>query len=359
MKNVVIVNLLAILVLASCGQAGFKDGKSGLKYKIVAGNSKDSLLKKGDIVQFSQIVKIGDSVLQNSYEAGNQFMKVDSLDQPLTITEVLKKMRVTDSAFIKLSVDSIYGIQYEMAKKQGASKEQFESQIPAFLKKKNSFVTFGIKVIKKYTVDSLAMLDFKADEGKRQAYQAKMQQKMQDEQKKKDEVGFKDSKTAFDKVVAAKGSTWKKTPSGAMLEILTEGTGDACTPGKQADVRYIGKLMSNGTIFDTNVKGARASDTTTKPTLPVVIGQGGVIKGFDEGLAMLKKGSKANIYIPAELGYGGQAQGADLPAYSNLVFEVTIEDVKAAPPAPKPQAQPKLTPEQQAAMMKEMQKQKQ
>jgi hypothetical protein len=194
MKNASLLGLVAIVLLASCGQGGFKTGKNGMKYKIVPGSSKDPLIKVGDIVQFSQVVKFGDSVVRNSYESGNEFNKIDSIDQPLALSSVIKKMRLGDSAMIKLSCDTIYKTQLDMAKTQGVDKAQVDMQLPPFLKKKGAYVTIGIKLIKKYTVDSLAMIDVKAQEPLRQAFQMKMQKKQEEEQKKKDEVGNKQAK---------------------------------------------------------------------------------------------------------------------------------------------------------------------
>ena len=358
MKNVFFLSCIAILALASCQQGGFKNGKNGMQYKLVSNGGKDSL-KVGDYVQFSQVVKFGDSAALNTYEAGSQFAKVDSIDAPFTINEIFKKLALNDSAMVKYSTDSIYAFQYASAKVNGVTKEQFDQQIPPFFKKKGSYVTVGIKILKKYATDSLMMVDVKAQEPLRQAYQDKMQKKQKEDQDKKDAVGFKDSKAAFDKYVGINASKWLKTASGSYVEIITEGTGEACAPGKVAMIRYIGKLMDGGKVFDTNVKGAKPGDTTTKELLPATIGAGGLIKGFDEGIALLKKGTVAKLYIPSEAGYGGRAMGDDLPAYANLVFDITVEDVKAAPPTPKqatPQAgMPKMTPEQQAQMQKAMQ----
>ncbi len=361
MKKVALFGLIATVLLASCGQGGFTNGKKGLKYKIIAGKEKDSLFKPGDFVQFAQVVKFGDSVVRNSYESGNEFNKIDSIDQPLSITEVIKKMRVGDSAMIKLSCDTIYNMQWEMAKQQNVTKEQFEQQMPKFITKKGNFISIGIKIVKKYTSDSLAMVDVKAQEPLRQAYQQKMQAKQMEEQTKKDAVGNKASKEAFDKFIAGKSATWKKTPSGAYVEIITEGTGEACATGKLAELRYIGRLMSNNNIFDTNVKGAKQGDTMSKPTLPVTVNAGGTVKGFDEGIAMLRKGTKAKLYIPAELGYAGQSPSPELPAYSNLIFDIEVVDVKNAPAQPKggagPQQQQQLTPEQMKQLQQQMQQQ--
>jgi FKBP-type peptidyl-prolyl cis-trans isomerase FkpA len=313
--------LLSVVVF---GQEGFEKGNKGLLYKIVKGNETDGMIKVGEFVQFSQKVLFGDSTVRNSYESGNEFNKIDSIDQPLSITEVIKKMKVGDSAMIKLSCDTIVDMQWPMAQQQGMSRAQFEKQMPAFILQKGNYITIGIRLIQKYTSDSLAMIDVKAQEPLRQAYQQKMQAIQMAEQAKKDKAGFAGCDKEFKKFMATKPKTLKKTPSGAYVQILKEGVGAICKKGQKVELRYKGMLF-NGSIFDGNIieKGK-----PTKPTLPVTVMAGGMIKGFDEAIALLKKGTKARVFIPCNLGYGGQSPSADLPAYSNLIFEVEVVSVK-------------------------------
>jgi FKBP-type peptidyl-prolyl cis-trans isomerase FkpA len=313
--------LLSVVVF---GQEGFEKGNKGLLYKIVPSTSTDAMVKVGEFVQFAQVVAFGDSLVRNSYESGNEFNKIDSVDQPLSITEVLKKMKVGDSAMIKLSCDTIVDMQWPMAQQQGMSRAQFEQQMPKFITQKGNFITIGIRLVKTYSSDSLAMVDVKAQEPLRQAFQQKMQAIQMAEQAKKDKAGFVNCDKDFKKFMATKPKTLRKTPSGAYVQILKEGVGAICKKGQKAELRYKGMLL-NGYVFDGNVieKGK-----PTKPLLPVTVMAGGMIKGFDEAIALLKKGTKARVFIPCNLGYGGQSPSADLPAYSNLIFEVEVVSVK-------------------------------
>jgi FKBP-type peptidyl-prolyl cis-trans isomerase len=59
-----------------------------------------------------------------------------------------------------------------------------------------------------------------------------------------------------------------------------------------------------------------------------------MIPGVDEGVALLKKGSKAIFYLPSPLAYGPQSPSPDIAANSILIFEVEITDVKNAAPSP-------------------------
>ena len=77
-------------------------------------------------------------------------------------------------------------------------------------------------------------------------------------------------------------------------------------------MHYTGKLLSNGKVFDSSV-------TRGKP-FEFVLGVGQVIKGWDEGVAKMSIGEKANITCPPEYAYGKQGAGGLIPPNSTLVF---------------------------------------
>lgn len=116
---------------------------------------------------------------------------------------------------------------------------------------------------------------------------------------------------------------YKKTESGIFYVISKEGTGEQVAKGKDVSVNYTGSLL-NGKVFDSNVQ---AQFNHMEP-LNVKVGVGQVIPGWDEGLQLLKKGSKATFYIPSDLAYGSRAMGGDIPANSILIFDVEVLDVK-------------------------------
>jgi FKBP-type peptidyl-prolyl cis-trans isomerase len=127
-----------------------------------------------------------------------------------------------------------------------------------------------------------------------------------------------------------------KTASGLYYTIKEEGKGEKAIAGDSVTMNYTGTLM-DGTKFDSN------TDTAFKHTqaFRFVLGRGAVIKGWDEGVALLKAGSKAVFYIPSPMAYGAQARpgsGANpkgIPANSILLFDVELLSSKhPAPPAP-------------------------
>jgi FKBP-type peptidyl-prolyl cis-trans isomerase FklB len=114
----------------------------------------------------------------------------------------------------------------------------------------------------------------------------------------------------------AKKANIKTTPSGLQYEVLKEGKGTRPTLQNTVKVHYHGTLIT-GKVFDSSVERKE----------PIEFPLGGVIKGWQEGVALMTPGSKYKLYIPHELGYGGQNAG-QIPPFSTLIFEVELLEVK-------------------------------
>ena len=116
------------------------------------------------------------------------------------------------------------------------------------------------------------------------------------------------------------GGSEVTTPSGLKYTDVKEGTGAQPRAGQTAVVHYTGWLL-DGTKFDSS------KDRGQPFQFP--LGQGRVIKGWDEGVATMKVGGVRKLTIPASLGYGAQGAGGGLiPPNATLTFEVELLDVK-------------------------------
>lgn len=105
-------------------------------------------------------------------------------------------------------------------------------------------------------------------------------------------------------------------PSGLQYKVITEGKGAKPTVEQEVTVKYEGHLI-DGTEFDSSYK---RNPQTTKFRCNQVI------KGWTEALTLMPVGSKWEIYVPQELGYGSRDMGK-IPAYSTLVFTVELVDI--------------------------------
>jgi peptidylprolyl isomerase len=97
---------------------------------------------------------------------------------------------------------------------------------------------------------------------------------------------------------------------------IVVGTGPAAKAGDQLTMKYVGVTWSTGKQFDASWD--RGQD------FPFTLGQGMVIQGWDQGMVGMKRGGRRQLVIPPSLGYGDQAQGADIPANSTLIFVVDL-----------------------------------
>lgn len=296
--------LIAIVGLASCKES-WKKGEDGMEYKIIA-DGKGETLKTGDFVelQFASVWNNGkkDSVLNSTRENGGaQIMTFDSLSVPAAYYKIFKQLRKGDSLTTRILADSI------MKKQEGA--------LPPFIKKGDYLYT-NVRITNVY----------KTKEEAEKAREAAMKAAQEQAKVKAASQAKTDEKLLADLI--AKGNIKAtKTENGTYVEILQPGTGPMIDTSVVLKVRYTGKL-TNGKIFDTNADPAKGPaepltvNLTNNPMLGIT-----VIPGMAEGFKLLSKGAKAKLYIPSVQAYGAQGAGADVPANSNLIFDVEILDV--------------------------------
>ncbi len=142
------------------------------------------------------------------------------------------------------------------------------------------------------------------------------------EDKKKEQLKVETNKkqegALMQKYLKEKNINAKPTASGLIYVENVKGTGAKAAAGKKVKVHYTGTLL-NGTKFD--------SSRDRNEPFEFTLGQGQVIKGWDEGIALMNVGGKATLVIPSTIAYGDRDMGT-IPPFSTLVFDVELLDVK-------------------------------
>ena len=132
---------------------------------------------------------------------------------------------------------------------------------------------------------------------------------------KRDAALKAESEAKMEKLAAG----FEKTESGLRYQFIQKGEGKQAEAGKTVSVHYEGSL-ENGKVFD--------SSYPRKKPIEFRLGQGQVIEGWDEGIALLRVGDKARFVIPSDLGYGPAGAGGVIPPNATLIFDVELMDVK-------------------------------
>ena len=124
------------------------------------------------------------------------------------------------------------------------------------------------------------------------------------------------------------------TESGLTILKVAPGENDiVAKPGDQVFVHYVGRL-DDGKEFDSS----RSHAETAQNGIDFTLGQGHVIKGWDEGIAGMRIGEKRQLIVPPELGYGKRGMGGVIQPDARLTFDVELIGILRRPAAPPPPA---------------------
>ena len=116
--------------------------------------------------------------------------------------------------------------------------------------------------------------------------------------------------------------TRQKTASGLEYIITEPGSGSSPKRGQQVAVHYTGWLADKN-----GERGAQFDSSQNRGPFTFNIGIGQVIKGWDEGVMLMKVGEKRRLIIPSNLGYGARGAGHLIPPHATLIFDVELLSV--------------------------------
>jgi len=239
-----------------------------------------------------------DSVIMNSrlMQPTPQPVLLPARPTPGGLEEALGLLLPGDSAVFRFPADTVFA-------------KTFQQPVPPFLKKAGNTLTVLTSARELVTTEAMM-----ARRQKEQAENDRKGQLLAAAQTTKDIAQIQ----AY---LQKNNATAKKTAGGTYYIIKRAGTGLPPKKGQTVRVLYRGTVLATGKEFDSSAK--HGNEPIAFP-----LGVGQVIPGWDQGIAMLTKGSKAVLLIPSPLAYGPRGAGADIPANAVLRFEVELVDFK-------------------------------
>lgn len=315
-KSIFSLGLVLAVLASACQQ--FNKGEGGLQYNIVKDNGQPKA-QPGDLLSVNLTVSTDrDSVLSSTYKIGlPQIVNIaaDSMPglYPGDYNSMFKMLGEGDSAVFKLDLDT-------MAAKTMQPKPDFSDK----------YVIFNVKVNKHFQKGELTDSALYAEVNT--YFDAEIEKLKASEEGKITSYIEKNSLEPL------------KTASGLQYIIIEEGTGEKPVAGDTVQVNYTGALVATGDVFDTSIKEVAEQNNifnAMRPYEPAkfAIGVRQVIPGWDEGLLLMPKGTKAKLIIPSELGYGERGDGRGvIPPFAPLVFDIELIDI-LKPAAPDTTAQ--------------------
>lgn len=285
-KLLILPALLLIISMASCQKGNYKTTESGLTYKLHTN-------KKGNKPSIDNIAKIdfayrfpADSTFFESKMNGSAaYIKIEPSGYPGDIFEGLRLLSKGDSVtFLFKAIDFF-------------TKTAGYPMVPPFMQDND---TLYVDVV---------LHDFFTQE----EYEVYMQ-KQQEEMMKEQETAAKNELSILDKYLSDNNITTEPEASGLIIIVQEEGNGPVASSGQTVKVNYTGMVL-DGTVFDSS---------TGRGPIEFVLGQGQVIRGWDEAISKLKVGSKARIIIPSHLAYGDRQTGPVITPFSTLIFDIEL-----------------------------------
>ncbi len=292
MNNVKLVMILLVAaIFAACEMAGnksYQETESGLKYLFheeVDGEEPEM----NNILSMNMSYRVEDSVLFDSRDTDMPMFLELIEPQGGDIYEGFSMMTVGDSASFKVDAEQFFLETAGMP------------EMPPFIEPGSELV-FEVRMLESMNEEEFA----------------EEQQRIMEEQMEADMERADQEEGLMLAYLEEEGINAEPTESGLYYVQEEAGDGPEVQSGDMVAVHYEGRLL-DGTVFD-------SSHERDEP-IEFTVGQGQVIPGWDEGVAMMQVGEKAKLIIPSHLAYGDQGAGQVIPPYSTLVFEVEIIEI--------------------------------
>lgn len=275
-------------MLAACGSGdmkGYKQTENGLYYRFEQQDKNAQQVQEGDVLVGEMTIRLDTTVLRTNVGRTERLMPaIPTYDGVLH--EGILMMHLGDKATFAIEADSM-------------AKFMQPNQMPPMYEKGK-----GMKFYYEINLqDIVTKEEFAAEQAN---YEAEMEK----------------ARTAEPELIAnyVKENNIKVQPNADGLYVIVkkQGKGTKVAVGRQVAIHYTGRLI-DGTVFDSSVGNE---------PLSYVVGQMGLIRGWEEGVMGQPEGTQLQLIIPSAMGYGPQGAGQMIPPYSTLIFDLDIVSVK-------------------------------
>lgn len=302
-KNLTLATLIVAVaaMLASCGGGDkFKTTSDGLHYKFEKQNKSAQQVQEGDVLVGEMTMLFeNDTVFSNVGHADRILQAQRTFDGDLY--EGLLMMHIGDVATFAIEADSL-------------AKFLQSNQMHADYKPGT-----GQKIYYHVNLQDIVTKEEIMQE------QSNFMQEMQERQQNEPQM--------IADYIANNGITAKPNADGLYVIVKKKGTGAKVATGKEVAINYTGRLL-DGTMFDSSVESDAREGGIYNPQrdpyepLKYVVGQMGLIRGWEEGIMGQPAGTVLQLVMPSEMAYGSQGAGRLIPPFSPLVFDIEIVSVK-------------------------------
>ena len=290
MKNINYLISLLFILISCVDKEKVLDNGIELKY-FKNGNGEE--IKDGQIVMINlQYFDYDGNELLN--KVGNDpvvLQKDSSWENNGIIYEVIDNLVKGDSVFFQLTTEQFF--------KNAPQSVEVPDSV------KNKLISFYTGV-----QDVMSQSEF-------EDYQRVQYEKMRQEMEQQNENQLSIDLELIENYLKENNIDAMKSESGLHYVITEKGNGDNAAAGDNVTVHYTGMLL-NGEKFD--------SSLDRNQPFSFQLGQGMVIRGWDEGITYFNKGASGTLYIPSTLGYGSSGAGGVIPPNAILIFEIQVLD---------------------------------